>query len=49
VKAGSRIQDTDLSGLRLLRDSLGKRFIAGFLLPAPAEAWSGQQLSRYSD
>jgi hypothetical protein len=32
VKAGSRIQDTDLSGLRLLRDRLGERFIAGFLL-----------------
>ena len=32
IKAGSRVQDTDLSGLRLLRDRLGKRFIAGFLL-----------------
>jgi predicted AAA+ superfamily ATPase len=32
VKAGSRIQDADLSGLRLLRDRLGQRFIAGFLL-----------------
>jgi hypothetical protein len=32
VKAGSRVQDTDLSGLRLLRDRLGERFIAGFLL-----------------
>jgi uncharacterized protein len=32
VKAGSRVQDADLSGLRLLRDSLGERFIAGFLL-----------------
>ena len=32
VKAGSRVQDTGLSGLRLLRDRLGERFIAGFLL-----------------
>ena len=32
VKAGSRVQDADLSGLRLLRDRLGGRFIAGFLL-----------------
>ena len=32
MKAGSRVQDTDLSGLRLLRDRLGERFIAGFLL-----------------
>ena len=32
IKAGSRVQDTDLSGLRLLRDRLGKRFMAGFLL-----------------
>ena len=32
VKAGSRVQETDLSGLRLLRDRLGERFIAGFLL-----------------
>ena len=29
---GSRVQDTDLSGLRLLRDRLGERFMAGFLL-----------------
>jgi len=32
VKAGSRVQDTDLSGLRLLRDRLGERFMAGYLL-----------------
>jgi predicted AAA+ superfamily ATPase len=32
VKAGSRVQDSDLSGLRLLRDRLGERFMAGFLL-----------------
>jgi uncharacterized protein len=32
VRAGSRVQDADLSGLRLLRDRLGERFIAGFLL-----------------
>jgi len=32
VKAGSRVQDADLSGLRLLRDRLGERFMAGFLL-----------------
>ena len=28
VKAGSRVQDADLNGLRLLRDRLGERFIA---------------------
>ena len=32
MKAGSRVQNADLSGLRLLRDRLGGRFIAGFLL-----------------
>lgn len=32
VKAGSRVQDADLSGLRLPRDRLGERFIAGFVL-----------------
>ncbi|MGH3149671.1 MAG: ATP-binding protein [Streptosporangiaceae bacterium] len=32
VKAGSRVQDADLSGLRLLRDRLGERFVAGYLL-----------------
>ena len=32
MKAGSRVQDADLSGLRLLRDRLGQRFMAGFLL-----------------
>jgi predicted AAA+ superfamily ATPase len=32
VKAASRVQDTDLSGLRLLRDRLGDRFMAGYLL-----------------
>ena len=32
VKAGSCVQDADLSGLRLLRDRLGDQFIAGFLL-----------------
>ena len=32
MKAGFRIQDTDLSRLRLLRDRLRERFIAGFLL-----------------
>ena len=32
VKAGSRVQDADLHGLRLLRDRLGERFSAGLLL-----------------
>ncbi len=32
VKAGSRVQAADLNELRLLRDRLGERFIAGFLL-----------------
>jgi predicted AAA+ superfamily ATPase len=32
VKAGSRVQDADLNGLRLLRDRLGDRFIAGYLI-----------------
>lgn len=32
IKAGTRIKDPDLSGLRLLRDRLGDRFIAGFVL-----------------
>jgi uncharacterized protein len=32
VKAGTRLKDPDLSGLRLLRDRLGDRFIAGFVL-----------------
>jgi uncharacterized protein len=32
IKAGSRIKDVDLSGLRLLRDRLGDRFIGGFVL-----------------
>ena len=32
MKAGSRVQDADLSGLRLLRDRLGNRFMEGYLL-----------------
>ena len=32
IKGGSRIKDVDLSGLRLLRDRLGDRFIGGFVL-----------------
>jgi uncharacterized protein len=32
IKAGTRIKDPDLSGLRLLRDRLGDRFVAGFVL-----------------
>jgi hypothetical protein len=43
VKAGSRIQDTDLSGLRLLRDRLGERFIAGFLLNLGELAYSKEE------
>jgi hypothetical protein len=32
IKAGTRIKDPDLHGLRLLRDRLGDRFIGGFVL-----------------
>jgi predicted AAA+ superfamily ATPase len=32
IKAGSRIKDPDLNGLRLLRDRLGERFVGGFVL-----------------
>jgi predicted AAA+ superfamily ATPase len=32
IKAGTRLKDADLNGLRLLRDRLGDRFIAGFVL-----------------
>jgi predicted AAA+ superfamily ATPase len=32
IKAGSRIKDPDLNGLRLLRDRLGDRFVGGFVL-----------------
>jgi predicted AAA+ superfamily ATPase len=32
IKAGTRIKDPDLSGLRLLRDRLGDRFVGGFIL-----------------
>jgi hypothetical protein len=32
VKAGTRVRDPDLNGLRLLRDRLGDRFIGGFVL-----------------
>lgn len=32
VKAGARIKDADLDGLRLLRDRLGGRFTGGFVL-----------------
>jgi uncharacterized protein len=32
VKAGARIKDPDLDGLRLLRDRLGDRFVGGFVL-----------------
>lgn len=32
VKAGTRITDADLGGLRLLRDRLGDRFVGGFVL-----------------
>lgn len=32
IKAGTRLKDADLTGLRLLRDRLGDRFIAGFVL-----------------
>jgi len=32
IKAGTRIKDPDLNGLRLLRDRLGDRFTGGFIL-----------------
>jgi predicted AAA+ superfamily ATPase len=32
IKAGTRLRDPDLSGLRLLRDRLGDRFVGGFVL-----------------
>ena len=32
IKAGTRIKDPDLNGLRLLRDRLGDRFTGGFVL-----------------
>ena len=32
IKAGTRIKDPDLNGLRLLRDRLGNRFAGGFVL-----------------
>ena len=32
IKAGTRIKDPDLNGLRLLRDRLGDRFVGGFVL-----------------
>jgi hypothetical protein len=32
IKAGTRIKDPDLNGLRLLRDRLGDRFVGGFIL-----------------
>ena len=32
VKAGARIKEPDLDGLRLLRDRLGDRFAGGFVL-----------------
>lgn len=32
IKAGTRIKDPDLKGLRLLRDRLGDRFVDGFVL-----------------
>jgi predicted AAA+ superfamily ATPase len=31
IKAGTRIKDPDLNGLRLLRDCLGDRFAGGFV------------------
>lgn len=31
IKAGTRIKDPDLNGLRLLRDRLGDRFVGGFV------------------
>jgi predicted AAA+ superfamily ATPase len=32
IKAGTRLRDPDLNGLRLLRDRLGDRLVAGFVL-----------------
>lgn len=32
IKAGTRIKDPDLNGLRMLRDRLGERFVGGYVL-----------------
>jgi predicted AAA+ superfamily ATPase len=32
IKAGAKVRDTDLKGLRILRDQLGDKFIAGIML-----------------
>jgi hypothetical protein len=32
IKAGAKVRDTDLKGLRMLRDQLGDRFVAGVIL-----------------
>lgn len=43
VKAGSRVQGSDMSGLRLLRDKLGERFVAGVVL------YTGERAYTYDD
>lgn len=43
VKAGSRVRGSDLSGLRLLRDKLGERFVAGVAL------YTGERSYTYDD
>jgi predicted AAA+ superfamily ATPase len=32
IKAGTQIRDTDLNGLRILRERLGDKFVAGVVL-----------------
>lgn len=43
IKAGSRVRGSDLSGLRLLRDKLGERFVAG------AALYTGERSYTYDD
>lgn len=43
IKAGARVRDDDFNGLRLLRDKLGDRFVAGVLLNL------GELSYRYAD
>lgn len=43
VKAGSRVRGSDMTGLRLLRDRLGDRFVAGVAL------YTGDRSYTYDD
>jgi predicted AAA+ superfamily ATPase len=40
VKAGSRVQDRDLAGLRILKGELGDAFIAGAVLYTGSRAYT---------